>query len=105
MDLNWRKVANTTGEHGHFREGHTLTYIRHLDSLLLYGGVSNPRLNAVYLYSISKTEVHLENNVWMLQATEGRKPSHRSHHTALNDGTSMFEGRAPAAVHGVRRRS
>lgn len=54
MDLNWRKVANTTGDHGHFREGHTLTYIRHLDSLLLYGGVSNPRLNAVYLYSISK---------------------------------------------------
>lgn len=54
MDLNWRKVSNTTGDHGHFREGHTLTYIRHLDSLLLYGGVSNPRLNAVYLYSISK---------------------------------------------------
>lgn len=54
MDLNWRKIANTSGEYGYMREGHTITYIKHLDSLLLYGGAPNPRLNAVYLYSISK---------------------------------------------------
>ena len=36
------------------REGHTLTYIPFLKSLLLFGGINTNRMNEVYLYDIRK---------------------------------------------------
>lgn len=52
--FKWRKEKPTKGwVYPTSREGHSITYISKHDMILLFGGLSNTRMNDLYLYDIS----------------------------------------------------
>ncbi|KAL4437906.1 hypothetical protein ABPG74_001077 [Tetrahymena malaccensis] len=60
------------------REGHTLTYISSLNSLLLFGGQSDQRLNDLHFLDLKTLQ-------WCKQNSTGQAPLMRCYHTAFYD--------------------
>ncbi|KAM3129326.1 hypothetical protein pb186bvf_018542 [Paramecium bursaria] len=63
------------------REGASLIYVKRYNWIVLFGGISNGRLNDVMIFDINKEE-------WKVQQTQGRQPSPRCYHTGFYDEIS-----------------
>ena len=56
------------------REGCTLTYVNDLNAIILFGGISNIRMNEVHIYD-------LKTNMWSFMKCSGKTPSVRCYHS------------------------
>ncbi|CAK56809.1 unnamed protein product (macronuclear) [Paramecium tetraurelia] len=79
QQFKWLKQRPTKGlAFPTSREGATLTYIPKYQSVVLFGGICNGRLNEIMIFDIQKDE-------WKVQQTQGRQPSPRCYHSGFYD--------------------
>jgi hypothetical protein len=81
--FKWSKNRPTKGlSFPTSREGLSLTYIPQYNYVLMFGGISNGRLNDIMIYNITDQS-------WRTQETKGRQPAPRCYHAAFYDRTDL----------------
>ena len=97
--FKWFKEKSLTGQLiPPSREGMSLIYLPIEGALMMFGGISNSRLNDLYLFDLSKikkkklylSKYEKELNQWKTVQTTGRQPSQRCYHTMFYEDGYVF---------------